>query len=61
MEKFLAFAEEARKLTKTPGAALAIVRDGKVVLEKGLGVLELGKTDPVTPATLFMIGSIPSR
>ncbi len=28
------------------------------MLEKGLGVRELGKNDPVTPATLFMIGSM---
>jgi CubicO group peptidase (beta-lactamase class C family) len=58
IEKFLAFADEARKQTKVPGVALAVVQDGKIVLEKGLGVLELGKTEPVTPATLFMIGSM---
>ena len=41
-----------------PGVALAVVQDGKIVLEKGLGVRELGANAPVTPATLFMIGSM---
>ena len=58
LEKLIAFAEEARKQTNVPGVALAVVQDGKVVLEKGLGVRELGKNEPVTPPTLFMIGSM---
>jgi CubicO group peptidase (beta-lactamase class C family) len=57
-EKFLAFAEQARKQAKVPGVAIAIVQNGRVVVEKGLGVRELGKADPVTPGTLFMIGSM---
>ena len=57
-EKLLAFAEEARKLTKVPGVALAVIQDGKIVLEKGLGVRDASGSDPVTPATLFMIGSM---
>ena len=54
----LAFAEEARKLTKVPGVALAVVQNGKIVLEKGLGVRDLSGSEPVTPSTLFMIGSM---
>jgi len=57
-DKLLAFAEEARKQTNVPGVALAVIQDGKVVLEKGLGVRERGKDEPVTPSTLFMIGSM---
>jgi CubicO group peptidase (beta-lactamase class C family) len=57
-EKLIAFAEEARKQAKVPGAAIAVVQGGKIVLEKGLGVRELGRNEPVTPATLFMIGSM---
>jgi CubicO group peptidase (beta-lactamase class C family) len=57
-EKLLAFAEEARRQAKVPGVALAVVQGGKIVLEKGLGVRELGKNEPVTPTTLFMIGSM---
>jgi CubicO group peptidase (beta-lactamase class C family) len=42
---------------KVPGAAVAIVKDESVVYIKGFGVRELGKSDPVTPDTLFDIGS----
>jgi CubicO group peptidase (beta-lactamase class C family) len=57
-DEFLAFVEQARKLTKVPGAAIAVVQNGKIVLEKGLGVRQLNQPDPVTPQTLFMIGSM---
>jgi CubicO group peptidase (beta-lactamase class C family) len=36
---------------------VAIVRDGKVVMERGYGVRELGKPEPVTAATPFAIAS----
>jgi CubicO group peptidase (beta-lactamase class C family) len=42
---------------QTPGVAVAVVQDGKVVYEQGFGVRELGKPDSVTPETLMMIGS----
>ena len=58
LEKLVAFAEEGRKQTNVPGVALAVVQNGKIVLEKGLGVRERGTNEPVTPATLFMIGSM---
>jgi CubicO group peptidase (beta-lactamase class C family) len=57
-QQFLAFAEQARKVAGIPGAAIAVVQNGKIVLEKGLGVRDLTGSEPVTPATLFMIGSM---
>src|ERR1700691_3469306 len=42
---------------KVPGAAVAIVKDQSIVYMKGFGVREMGKSDPVTPDTLFDIGS----
>ncbi|MGZ3952561.1 MAG: serine hydrolase [Flavisolibacter sp.] len=42
---------------KIPGVAVCIVKDGKVVVSKGYGVKEIGKTDKVDENTLFMIGS----
>src|ERR1700742_1910354 len=42
---------------RIPGAAVCIVKDGKVVLMKGYGVKELGLPNPVDENTLFMIGS----
>ena len=41
-----------------PGAALALIKDGSIVLEKGYGFRNLAAHDPVTTATLFNIGSI---
>jgi CubicO group peptidase (beta-lactamase class C family) len=41
-----------------PGAALALIKDGKTVLEKGYGFRDLAMPAPVTTATLFNIGSI---
>ena len=52
-----ALVEEARKAWAVPGAAVAIVKDGQVVHLKGYGVREQGKSDPVTPDTIFNIGS----
>lgn len=53
-----AFIEQSRTTFGVPGVAVAIVQGGKVVYEKGFGVRAAGKKDPVTPNTLFMMGSI---
>lgn len=42
---------------KVPGLALAVIRDGKVVLTEGYGYRDLEKKVPVTAETLFAIGS----
>jgi CubicO group peptidase (beta-lactamase class C family) len=42
---------------RIPGAAVCIVKDGKVVKMKGYGVKELGLNNKVDENTLFMIGS----
>ncbi|CAC5408813.1 unnamed protein product [Mytilus coruscus] len=44
--------------TKNPGLALAIVKDGKVILTKGYGVRDLSTNSPVTDHTLFGIASM---
>jgi CubicO group peptidase (beta-lactamase class C family) len=49
--------EALRTRTETPGMAVAIVEDGKVVLAKGYGVRKLGAAGSVDADTLFMIGS----
>ncbi|HYO52820.1 serine hydrolase [Archangium sp.] len=41
-----------------PGLAVAVVKDGKVVLSKGYGLRKVGETAPVDEHTLFSIGSI---
>lgn len=52
------FAEDARRQVRVPGAAVAVVQGGTVVYEKGFGTRRLGGAEPVTPDTLFMVGSI---
>lgn len=42
----------------TPGIALLVARDGKIAFEKGYGLADIGGRKPVTPETIFRIGSI---
>ncbi len=42
---------------RVPGAAVAIVQDGRVAYSRGFGVRDLDHPAPVTPDTLMMIGS----
>ena len=51
------YVKRALEHWQIPGAAVLIVKDGKVVIEKSYGVKELGKDDKVDENTLFMIGS----
>ena len=46
------------KEDKVPGLALAVVRDGQVVLAKGYGQRNVAEQLPVTAQTLFAIGSV---
>ena len=49
--------ETALKEFKAPGAAVVVVRDGKVVHLKGYGLRRLGGDRPVTADTVFPIAS----
>ena len=49
--------ERVRAQFDVPGIAVAVVKDGQVVLERGWGVRELGKPAPVEADTLFAIAS----
>jgi CubicO group peptidase (beta-lactamase class C family) len=46
-----------RQAFNVPGIAVAVVKDGQVVVAKGYGVRRLGDPAPVTPRTLFGIAS----
>jgi CubicO group peptidase (beta-lactamase class C family) len=48
---------EGMKKWNIPGVSVAIVKDGRIVLTKGYGVLEYGKKEKVDENTLFMIAS----
>ena len=52
-----AYIEKAMEEWKVPGLAIAIVKDGKVIYNKGFGVREINKKDRVDTNTLFAIAS----
>jgi CubicO group peptidase (beta-lactamase class C family) len=52
-----AYAARVLKEFEVPGLAVAIVKDGKVVLAKGYGVRKYGEPAPVDENTLFGIAS----
>jgi CubicO group peptidase (beta-lactamase class C family) len=51
------FVQSAMKSWGVPGLAMAIVKDGKVVMAKGYGLRNVQANLPVTADTLFAIGS----
>jgi CubicO group peptidase (beta-lactamase class C family) len=57
LDGFDDYVNKAIKDWEVPGIAVAIVKDDKIVLAKGYGVRELGKTMPVDERTIFAIGS----
>ena len=42
----------------TPGVSVAIVRDGRILLERGYGLADLEHNVPVTPNTVFDVASV---
>jgi CubicO group peptidase (beta-lactamase class C family) len=52
-----AYVARAMETFDTPGIAVAIVKDDKIVFAKGYGVKKLGDPSPVDENTLFGIGS----
>lgn len=49
--------EAKRTELKIAGLSLAIVKDDKVIFNKGFGLRDVERTLPVTPQTLFAVGS----
>jgi CubicO group peptidase (beta-lactamase class C family) len=57
LQGFDEYVNQAMKDWEVPGAAIAIVKDDKIVLAKGYGVRKLGDPTPVNERTMFAIGS----
>ena len=57
LDGFDAYVAKAVQDWRTPGLAVAVVKDGQVVFGKGYGVRELGRPETVDTHTLFAIGS----
>jgi CubicO group peptidase (beta-lactamase class C family) len=43
---------------QTPGAAVAVAKNGKIIFEKGYGSADLEHNIPITPKTIFHIASV---
>ena len=57
LDGFDSFADQALKDWKCAGFAIAVIQDGKVTFSKGYGFRDVKNQKPVTPKTLFAIGS----
>lgn len=44
--------------SNTPGAAVAVVKDGKIIFKKGYGTANLEYDLPITPKTVFHVASV---
>ena len=44
--------------SSSPGAALGIIKDGKLIYSKGYGMADLEHDIPITDSTIFYIGSV---
>jgi CubicO group peptidase (beta-lactamase class C family) len=53
-----AFIAKALKDYQVPGAAVGVVRDGKVVMTEGYGLRNVTKTDKVDANTIFQLASV---
>ena len=49
--------EQQRQTLHVPGMAIAVVKDDEVVLTHGFGIADVEEKTPVTPETIFAIGS----
>jgi CubicO group peptidase (beta-lactamase class C family) len=58
LDGFDDFMAKAMHELKTPGAAVAVVKDGKIILAKTYGFRDVARKLPVTGSTLFPIASI---
>jgi CubicO group peptidase (beta-lactamase class C family) len=51
------YIREAMEKWQVPGLAIAVVKDGDVVLARGFGTRNVGRDEPVGPETVFSIAS----
>jgi CubicO group peptidase (beta-lactamase class C family) len=49
--------EQQHQTLRVPGMAIAVVKDDEVILAHGFGMASVEKETPVTPETIFAIGS----
>lgn len=52
------YAEQSLQTAQLPGVAVAIVKNGKIVLERGFGFANLESKTPMTPSSVLVVGSL---
>jgi CubicO group peptidase (beta-lactamase class C family) len=57
LKGFAQFADKTMKQWQVPGFAIAVVKEGELVYAKGFGYRDVEHQLPVTPETIFAIGS----
>ncbi len=57
LRDFSDFVARVMEQWQVPGIAVAVAKDGRIVLAEGFGVRDLDAGLPVTPRTLFAVGS----
>jgi CubicO group peptidase (beta-lactamase class C family) len=57
LDRLRVVVDSLRKVWKAPGVAVGIIKDDKVILSEGFGQRSVKDNLPVTPQTLFAIGS----
>lgn len=58
MRSFDRIVTETMMKHSIPGGAVAVAKDGRLVLARGYGLADVGLNQPVQPGSLFRIGSI---
>ena len=58
LESFDAIVLDILKTFEIPGASLALVRDGRLVLARGYGLADVDAGQPVEPTTRFLLASV---
>jgi CubicO group peptidase (beta-lactamase class C family) len=58
LKDFDAAAERGLKSSQTAGLGVGVIQDGKVLLAKGYGYRDITAGKPVTPKTIFAMGSV---
>jgi CubicO group peptidase (beta-lactamase class C family) len=56
--EFEAFIDKARIEWEVPGVAVGVVKDGKIIFEKGFGKLSVNDSTPVDSHTVFHVASL---
>lgn len=58
LRQFETYAVTSMDQWKVPGMSVAVVKDDTIIYTKGFGTAKAGETAPITPDTVFQVGSV---